>query len=92
MPYLDKNHWSLYIMEKGRTIHCDSIPRFHNNKSSKEFAQNVHIAWALSRRLNEDDANFKTFVNVDTIMPKGFAQKKSWECGHQVVFNFRTYL
>jgi len=69
-------------MEKGCTIHCDFIPGFHNNRSSKEFAQNVRIAWALSRGLNEDDADFKTFVNVDTILPKVFAQKNSWECGH----------
>jgi hypothetical protein len=52
----------------------------------------MHIAWALSRGLNEDDANFTTFVNVDTILPKVSAQKNSWECGHQVVFNFTTYL
>ncbi len=91
VPYLDKNHWSQYIMEEGCTIHCDSIPRFHNNRLSKEFGQNVHIAWALSSGLNED-VDFKTFVNVDTIMPKVFAQKISWECGHQVVFNFRIYL
>jgi hypothetical protein len=91
VPYLDKNHWSLYIMEEGCTICCDFIPWFHNNRLSKEFAQNVCIAWALSRALNED-VDFKTFVNVDTILPKVFAQKKSWECGHQVVFNFRTYL
>jgi len=84
MPYLD--------MEKGCTIHCDFIPRFHNNKSSKEFVQNMQIAWAFSKGLNEDDANFKTFVNVDTILPKVFAQKNSWECGHQIVYNFKTYL
>jgi hypothetical protein len=82
MPYLDKNHQSLYIMEKGHTIHCDSIQGFHNNRLSKEFVWNVCIAWALSKGLNEDDANFKTFVNVGTIMPKVFDQKNSWECGH----------
>jgi succinate dehydrogenase/fumarate reductase cytochrome b subunit len=92
VPYLDKNHWSLYIMEEGCTIHCDSIPGFHNNKLSKEFVQNVRIAWALSRALNED-VDFKTFINnVDTILPKVFARTNSWECGHHVVFNFRTYL
>jgi hypothetical protein len=26
VPYLDKNHWSLYIMEEGCTICCDYIP------------------------------------------------------------------
>ncbi len=92
VPYLDKNHWSLYIMEEGHTIHCDFIPWFHNRKSPKEFAQNVHITWALSKGSNEDNVDFKTFFNVDTILPKVFAQKNSWECAHQVVFNFRTYL
>ncbi len=51
----------------------------------------MRIAWALSRVLNED-VDFKTFINVDTILPKVFAQKNSWECGYHVVFNFRTYL
>jgi len=92
VPYLDKNHWSLYIMEEGHTIHRDFIPGFHNSRLSKEFAQNVCIAWGLSKGLYEDDVDFKTFVNVDTILPKVFAQKNSWECGYQVVFNFRTYL
>jgi hypothetical protein len=92
VPYLDKNHWSLYILEEECTIHCGFILGYHNSKPSKEFAQNVHIAWALSKGLNEVDTYFTTLVNVDTILPKVSTLKKSWECGHQVVFNFMTYL
>jgi hypothetical protein len=29
--YLDKNHWSLYILEEKQTIHYDFILGFHNN-------------------------------------------------------------
>jgi hypothetical protein len=79
-------------LEEGCTIHCDFILGYQNSKPSKEFAQNVRIAWALFRGLNENDANFTTFVNVDTILPKVSAQKNYWECGHQIVFNFMTYL
>ncbi len=75
--YLDKDHWSLYILMEEQTIHCDFIPRFHNNTTSKEFAHNVHIAWALSKGLNEDDTKFATFLNVDTFFLKVFAQKNS---------------
>jgi hypothetical protein len=71
---------------------CNSIPRFHNDATSREFACYVCIAWALLRGLNEDDSKFATFVNVNTIVPKVFAQKNLWECGHQVVLNFKTYL
>ncbi len=92
VPYLDKDHWSLYILKEKQTIHCDSIPRFHNNITSKEFAHNVCIAWVLSRGLNEDGAKFATFLDVYIVVLKVFAQKNSWECGHQVVFNFKTYL
>jgi hypothetical protein len=91
VPYFDKNHWSLYIMEEGCTIHC-ILYKGSQHTPSKEFAQNVCIAWVLFRGLNEDDADFKTFVNVDTILSKVFVQKNSWECVHQGVFNFRTYL
>jgi hypothetical protein len=46
---------------------------FHNDVTTREFACNVCITWALSRGLNEDDAKFVTFVNVKTIGPKVFA-------------------
>jgi hypothetical protein len=36
--------------------------------------------------------NFIVLVNVNTIVPKVFVQKQAWECGHQVVLNFETYL
>jgi hypothetical protein len=54
VPYLDKDRWSLYILE--------------------------------------NDTKFVTFLNVDIIVLKVFAQKNSHECGHQVVFNFKTYI
>jgi hypothetical protein len=85
MPYLDKDHWSFYIHEEKWCIHCDFVPMFHNDATSKDFAHNIYITWALSRGLNENDAKFATFLDVDTIVPKVFAQKKSWECVHQVV-------
>ncbi len=79
VPYLDKDHWSLYIFEEEQTIHCDSILGFHNNTTSKEFAHNVHIAWVLSRGLNENDTKFVTFLNVDKVVPKVFAQKNIYQ-------------
>jgi len=91
-PCLDKDRWSLYILEEKQTIQCDSIPGFHNNTTSKEFAHNVHITWALFRGLNEDDTKFVTFLNLDKVVLKVVFQKNYWECGHQVVFNFETYL
>jgi hypothetical protein len=77
VPYFDKDHWSLYILKEEQTIHCDYILRFHNNTTSKDFAHNVRIAWALSRGLNEDDTKFATFFNVDTFFLQVFAQKNS---------------
>jgi hypothetical protein len=88
VPYLDKDHWSFYIHEEEQTIHCETILTFHNNITSKEFAHNVLIAWDPFRGLNEDDTKFATFMNVDIVVPKVFAQKNFWECHHQVVFNF----
>jgi hypothetical protein len=77
VPYLDKDHWSLYILEEEQTIHYDYILRFHSNTTYKEFAHNAHIAWALFRGLYEDDTKFTTFLNVDIVVPKAFAQKNS---------------
>jgi hypothetical protein len=57
VPYLDKDHWSFYIHEEKWCIHYDYIPRFYNDATSKEFAHNVYIAWALLRGLNENDEN-----------------------------------
>jgi hypothetical protein len=92
VPYLDKDHWSLYILEEEQTIHYDYILGFHSNTTYKEFAHNVHTTWALSRGLYEDDTKFATFLNVYIVISKVFAQKNSQEYGHQVVFNFKTYI
>jgi hypothetical protein len=92
VPYLDKDHWSLYILKEEQTIHCDFIPRFHNNTTSKEFAHDVCIAWALSRGVNKDDAKFATFLNVDIVVIKVFAQKNSWSVATRLCSNFKpTY-
>jgi hypothetical protein len=85
VPYLDKDHWSIYILEEEQTINCDFIPWLHNNTTSKELTHNVCIAWVLSKGLNEDDTKFATFFNVDTIFPKVFFQKNPWECSHHGV-------
>jgi hypothetical protein len=34
VPYLDKDHWSIYIHEEKWCIHCNYIPRFHNDVTS----------------------------------------------------------
>ncbi len=88
VPYLDKNHW---LHEEECCVHCNFVPRFHNDASSKKFACNVCITiWTL----NEDVVEFATFVNVNTntIIPKIIVQRHLWECGYQVVLNFKTYL
>jgi hypothetical protein len=77
VPCLDKDHWSLYILEEEQTIQCDSILKFHKNTTSKEFAHNVSIAWALFKGLNEDDTKFVTFLNLDKVVFKVFVQKNS---------------
>lgn len=76
VPYLDKGHWSPYILKEEHTIHCDYILGFHVNQASKEFTHNVHIAWALSRGLNDGDANFDNvcecgYVHSHNICSKG---------------------
>jgi hypothetical protein len=87
VPCLDKDHTSL---RKNKPF---TMILYQGSKTtSKEFAHNVHIAWALFRGLNEDDTKFVTFLNLDKIVFKVFVQKNSWESGHQVVFNFETYL
>jgi hypothetical protein len=92
MAYLEQDHWSLYIHEEKQCIYCNFVPRFHNDATSREFAHNICIAWALSRGLNEDDEKIVAFVNVRTIVPRVSPQMNSWECGHHVVLNFKTYL
>lgn len=76
VPYLDKDHWSIYIYEEKQCIYYESIPRFHNDATSKEFAHNVCIVWTLSRGLNEDDANFATFCECQYHCSQGICSKE----------------
>ncbi len=46
------------------------------SQGSKEFAHNVCIVWALSRGLNEDDANFATFCGCQYHHSQGICSKE----------------
>jgi len=90
-PSLVQNHWSLYILEE-TTIHFDSILRHHDNPSTLQFSMNVHRAWAISKGLKPSDENFEDFMKVEFCIPKVHNQTNGWECKHQVVANFATYV
>ncbi len=78
VPYLDKDHWSIYIFKEEGAMHSlwfyTKVPQQHNIQIVTHI---VGIAWVLSKGLNGNNTNFETFVNVDVIIPKVFSQKNS---------------
>jgi hypothetical protein len=91
-PYLAWNHWSLYILEGKRTIHFDSMLGHHDNPLALQFSKNVQKTCAISKGLTPSDGNLKDFMKLEFCIPKVHNQTNGWECRHQVVANFATYV
>jgi hypothetical protein len=91
-PYLAWNHWSLYKLEEKGTIHFDSIPWHHDNPPTLQFSRNVQKTWVISKGLKPGHGNLEDFMKVEFCIPKVHNQTNGWECGHQVLANFATYV
>lgn len=46
VPYNNKGHWSLYIVEEYRTWYIDTLS-IHNDQRARNFESIIHMAWAL---------------------------------------------
>ncbi len=48
--------------------------------------------WAISKGVKQGDGNFENFMKVEFCIPKVHNQTNGWECEHQVVANFATFV
>lgn len=46
VPFHDKDHWSIFVVEVDATYHLDSIPEWHQSQYARDFLFVVHLAWA----------------------------------------------
>ena len=49
VPYHDKDHWSIFVIELSQMYHVDLVFGFHTSRYVKNFVFLVHLGWALAR-------------------------------------------
>ena len=49
VPYMDKDHWTLVIVEEAKTYLMGTETRLHNNAAVDDFVMLVHAAWGIVR-------------------------------------------
>jgi hypothetical protein len=92
VPYFERSHWTLFMLESNRTFHFDSIHGFHNTSWANWFVKCVELGWEYTKGIPLNSSqwvmiNLKLIIHVLVHLEKG-----SWEFGYLVVENFVNYL
>jgi hypothetical protein len=87
-PYNERNHWSLFILERHHTLHLNYILEYHNTWKVNQFVKCVVLEWSYTKGIPH---NFNKWVVIG-ITPIVHVplppQNGTWECGYLVVKYF----
>lgn len=92
IPYCDKDHWTLFVVEQDTTYHLGSLLHIHDTEARDNFVTLVHIAWASSRGIVPGSQDWWKVVSRGCVSLKAPNQKESWECGYAMSFQFWQYM
>ncbi len=92
VPYGDRGHWSLFVVEKDRVYHFDPLPGIHDQEESGDFYLVVVLAWAKVRGYECGSKEWKLLVEGNPVKTNLARQKSEWECGYAVCYMLWQYL
>lgn len=92
VPYCDKEHWSLFILEKDRTLHLGQCLELHDHMWADDFATLLHIGWATARQLAPGSEAWWKMVSRVPAKWQAPHPNETWECGYHMCFLFWQYM
>lgn len=92
IPYCDKDHWTLFVVEEATTYHLGSLLNIHDTEARDNFVTLVHIAWASSRGIVPGSQDWWKLLSRGSVSLKAPNQKESWECGYAMSFQFWQFM
>lgn len=92
VPYLDHDHWTLFIVRRHATYHVGTALELHDNRYGDDFATLLHIAFATTLRLVPGQSEWWKVVCRGVTRMEWPGNASAWECGYAMCFMFWQYL
>lgn len=92
VPYGERGHWSLFVVEKENAYHFDPLPGFHSGPEVANFYFVVVLAWAKVKGYKVGSEEWRLLVEGEPVALNAAKQKTEWECGYAVCYMFWQYL
>lgn len=92
VPYNDRGHWSVFIVEEDWTYHSDTLSELHEGPTARNFLYLVHMGWALARGVEVNSAAWREWQERQPIRLNVPLQADLWECGYMASLGFWQYL
>lgn len=88
VPYLARNHWSLFVFHRNKVYHLDSSRGIHDpSRDEREFVVLVHTAWLVSLGAKVPDPKDLIVTDVQVAQQYG-----GTVCGFALARNLRIWL
>lgn len=92
VPYHDRGHWSVFVLEKSRTYHADPAHQFHKGLEVDNFLFLVHMGWATAKGVKVGSPEWRQWQSRKPIRLPLPNQREAWECGFVACLGFWQYL
>jgi hypothetical protein len=92
VPYMDKQHWSLAIVEDKRTMLVGTRNVVHDTKAFDDFVMLVSSAWGIVRGFRPGSSEWVRLVARKWKNVEWPNQRSDWECGYMLIVMLWQYL
>jgi hypothetical protein len=92
VPYHDKDHWSIFIIELSRTYHLDPLHGLHSDRYVKNFVFLVHMGWALAKGVVIGSDPWHSILKHQPFEVPAPKQQENWECGYAACVMFWQFM
>lgn len=91
VPFNDKCHWSVFVIESGKTYHLDSLDLLHESQYARDFLAAVHLGWAHVKGHEPGSRAWRELAMRRAVRVACPTQRGVWECGYVACMRFWEY-
>jgi hypothetical protein len=92
VPYHDKDHWSIFVIELSRTYYLDPLLGLHSGRYVKNLVFLAHLGWALAKGVVIGSDPWHSILKRQPFEVPTLKQQENWECGYPACMMFWQFI
>jgi hypothetical protein len=92
VPYHDKDHWSIFVIELSRTYYLDPLLGLHSGWYVKNFVFLAHMGWPLAKGVVIGNDPWHSILKRQLFEVPAPKQQENWECGYAACMMFWQFM